>query len=303
MDPTRERLSLLAEIESVPASKAPSQTSIRRYLKLVREQRTRESESVAKWGSLLLRKYRRLLAEEELWLVQEQVAMAALDCHSLALAASCMKAISRQFPDSVRAKRLKGMYMEATGNLDLAEAIYDEILASDPSNEMILKRKAMFKKAKGEFSGAIQALKDYVDAYMLDRDAWEELGELYLRQQLLRQAAFCYEELIMLAPNNLTYNLRYADVLYTIGGASNWKMSLSYYSHALELSGGGSVRALFGVCTCLSQLDPKAGSSDGEHVSTLGSLSAEALLKQYSEKCPNRLPLVREVLESQGFLK
>lgn len=38
-----------------------------------------------------------------------------------------------------------------------------------------------------------------------------------------RQAAFCYEELIMLNPNNSNYHIRYADILYTLGGAANFK--------------------------------------------------------------------------------
>lgn len=38
-----------------------------------------------------------------------------------------------------------------------------------------------------------------------------------------RQAAFCYEELLLHTPNNSSYHVRYADVLYTIGGSTNYK--------------------------------------------------------------------------------
>jgi hypothetical protein len=41
------------------------------------------------------------------WLVREQVAMAALDVGDMGLATGCVKAISRQFPDSMRAHRLQ----------------------------------------------------------------------------------------------------------------------------------------------------------------------------------------------------
>ena len=42
-----------------------------------------------------------------MWLVHEQVAVAALDAHALPFAASVIKAINRRFPDSVRARRLQ----------------------------------------------------------------------------------------------------------------------------------------------------------------------------------------------------
>lgn len=41
------------------------------------------------------------------WLVHEQVAMAALDCGALAFAVDLIKAVRKKFPDSVRAKRLQ----------------------------------------------------------------------------------------------------------------------------------------------------------------------------------------------------
>jgi len=37
------------------------------------------------------------------------------------------------------------------------------------------------EKSKGNLSGAIELLRKYVDIYMLDREAWEELRELYLQ--------------------------------------------------------------------------------------------------------------------------
>lgn len=41
------------------------------------------------------------------WLVREQVAMAAMDVGDTHLAATCVKAISREFPESMRAQRLQ----------------------------------------------------------------------------------------------------------------------------------------------------------------------------------------------------
>ena len=37
------------------------------------------------------------------------------------------------------------------------------------------------EKSRGNLSGAIELLRKYLDVYMLDKVAWEELGELYLQ--------------------------------------------------------------------------------------------------------------------------
>lgn len=72
--------------------------------------------------------------------------------------------------------------------------------------------------------------------------------------QHYKQAAFCYEELLLLAPGELTYHLLYADILYTLGGGHNVTAAFGYYCQAVESSGGNCARALFGVCNCLTKI-------------------------------------------------
>ena len=47
------------------------------------------------------------------------------------------------------------------------------------SNWIVLQ--VALERSKGNLSGAIELLRKYLDVYMLDRVAWEELGELYLQ--------------------------------------------------------------------------------------------------------------------------
>ncbi|GLC49266.1 hypothetical protein PLESTB_000200500 [Pleodorina starrii] len=82
---------------------------------------------------------------------------------------------------------------------------------------------------------------------------------MYLfKVQNYRQAAFCYEELLMHVPGNSSFYVRYADILYTIGGPTNYKTARSYYAKAIELTAGGSLRALFGVLACSAHITDKA---------------------------------------------
>lgn len=145
------------------------------------------------------------------------------------------------------------------------------------------------ERTKGNLGKAIDLLRSYVDTFMTDREAWEELADLYvqvdtphskttifgvenpwkilsfsaillgfihsvpLQAQMYSQAAFCYEELLLHTPQNVALYVQYADVLYTIGGSSV-RTAHQYYAAAIKLSGGENVRALYGVCCAAATL-------------------------------------------------
>ena len=68
------------------------------------------------------------------------------------------------------------------------------------------------------------------------------------------QAGHCYEEVLLHQPSSIPTHVQYADVLYTLGGASSQRLAQTHYAAAIKLSQGANVRALFGVCACAAQL-------------------------------------------------
>lgn len=85
---------------------------------------------------------------------------------------------------------MQEMYYEANGQFDEAEALLREQLQETPEAPMLLKRQVALEKSRDNISGAIEALRKYVDMYQTDREAWEELGELYLQVCLLGREPF-----------------------------------------------------------------------------------------------------------------
>ncbi|KAL6751917.1 hypothetical protein V8C86DRAFT_3019753 [Haematococcus lacustris] len=282
------------------AHNSASAEQLSKFLRLVRELRIRDSEATAKYGGQLLSSYRSMLSEEELWLVHEQVAVAAMDIGSTDQAAALVRAIAKRFPDSNRMRRLKGMWWEAQGQHSQAEQIYKDILDNQPSNELALKRLVALEKSRGRLPEAVEALKAYLDVFSNDREGWEELGELYLEMLLYRQALFCYEELLMHAPGNLAYLIRYADLLYTLGGNGHLKLARSYYSKAVELSAGTNMRALWGVMMCSANVTDKVSLQDSRTRAQieLPELAARAVLKEYKTHAPNKVAVATVVLEA-----
>ncbi|PPD68355.1 hypothetical protein GOBAR_DD34765 [Gossypium barbadense] len=318
------------------------------YLCLVRKLKVRRSEKVLKYGLSILNdpKKRSALGPEE-WTLYEQVAIAAMDCQCLNVAKDCIKALLKKFPESKRVGRLDGMLLEAKGSWAEAEKAYSSLLEDNPLDQVnsvttfrpslplllsaflekesvvIHKRKVAMAKAQGNISGAIESLNKYLEIFMADHDAWRELAEIYVSLQMYKQAAFCYEELILSQPTVPLYHLAYADkvihkhefqvstisqdnafhlalVLYTLGGLENLQTSKKYYASTIDLTGGKNTRALLGVCLCTSAIGQvsKGKNKEDKESPELQSLAAKALEKEYRQKADDKLGLLTSALRS-----
>ncbi|KAF5740531.1 Prenylyltransferase superfamily protein [Tripterygium wilfordii] len=271
------------------------------YLCLVRKLKVRRSDKVLKHGFAILNdsKKRSSLGPEE-WILHEQVAIAAMDCQCLDVAKDCINALQKRFPESKRVGRLEGMLLEAKGSWAEAEKAYSSLLEDTPFDQVIHKRRVAMAKAQGNISEAIEWLNKYLDIFMADSDAWRELAEIYVSLQMYKQAAFCYEELILSQPVVPVYHLAYADVLYTLGGLENLQTAKKYYASTIDLTGGKNTRALFGICLCTSAIvQLTKGKNKVEKESPeLQYLAATALEKDYKQRASDKLPLLTSTLRS-----
>ncbi|KAE8695432.1 protein tesmin/TSO1-like CXC 2-like [Hibiscus syriacus] len=271
------------------------------YLCLVRMLKVRRSEKVLKYGLSILNdpKKRSALGPEE-WTLYEQVAIAAMDCQCLDVAKDCIKVLQKKFPESKRVGRLNGMLLEAKGSWAEAEKAYSSLLEDNPLDQVIHKRRVSMSKAQGNISGAIELLNKYLEIFMADHEAWRELAEIYASLQMYKQAAFCYEELILSQPTVPLYHLAYADVLYTLGGLENLQTAKKYYASTIDLTGGKNTRALFGICLCTSAIAQvsKGRNKEDKESPELHSLAATALEKDYKQRASDKLGLLTSALRS-----
>ncbi|KAL2536951.1 Protein prenylyltransferase superfamily protein [Forsythia ovata] len=226
--------------------------------------------------------------------------VAAMDTQRLDMAKDYVKVLQEKFPESKRVGRLEALLLEAMGLWEEAEKAYSSLLEDNELDPVIHKRRVAMAKAQGNISGAIEWLNKYLEIFMADHDAWRELAEIYVSLQMYKQAAFCYEELILSQPTIPLYHLAYADVLYTLGGIENLHMAKKYYASTIDLTGGKHTRALFGVCLSTSAIDQltKGRNKDDKENSQLASLSATALGKDYKQRAPNKVSLLASTLRS-----
>jgi tetratricopeptide (TPR) repeat protein len=218
--------------------------------------------------------------EAEFWSVQEDYAIACIELGKTDEALSSINKVMKKFPESCRALRLKGMYLESVGKAEEARVTYERAMDIDPANLMTIHRIAALKKGQGNVSGALDELHEHLETQPGDYQAWYEAGKLHARQGAFSKAAFCFEEVLMHHPADLQTQLVLADCLYACGGVENIRYALKYYSSVVELTDGSNVKSLMGVCQCTKKLGNECDATD----KSLGKLSMEALLSEYVMK-------------------
>jgi len=217
----------------------------RMKMKKWRDEGYRNSDEIVDLGECLIYEYANKLGDE-LWVLYEQVCLAAYDCNRMDLAVTCLRALDKQFPTGNRVLRLKAIRKEALNQFEDAEKIYTIMLKDDPSNLLVRKRLIAMKKAQNKVDETIVDLNEYLKDFMGDQEAWMELSELYIRQQNFSKAAYCMEELILTHPHNHLYHQRYAEIHYTIGTPDSLEKSKKYFAQTLKLD-PNNVRALYGL--------------------------------------------------------
>jgi tetratricopeptide (TPR) repeat protein len=262
-----------------------SWSEVRDLFRLWREENVRKSvEVVDLWERILQQKMHKF--GDERLLVLEQVCVAALDCNRHEVADVCLRALSAEFPTSLRIRKLKALKLEALERYDEALDLLDSIIKQDETNAASRKRRVAILRAKGKIPDAIKELTEYLKKFMSDQEAWQELCELYLIEQDFARAAFCMEELILHNPHNHLLHQRYAEIRYTQGGFENMELARAHYCLALKLS-PSNIRALYGLFLSATNIamSPKCTSVKKRENNKLAKWALKEINNRYEEKC------------------
>uniref|UniRef100_A0A7S3JF30 ER membrane protein complex subunit 2 n=1 Tax=Euplotes harpa TaxID=151035 RepID=A0A7S3JF30_9SPIT len=127
---------------------------------------------------------------------------------------------------------------------------------------------------------------------MADTKCWFELAQIYMSNMNYSKAMFCFEEILVLKPSNYIYNLKYAEMLYSMGGGDNLVLARKYFSKAVSLSTSvgysendcKSVRALWGLLETCKRLESLSRKYQDEVNEELIEMCKEKLADMYQGK-------------------
>ena len=192
------------------------------------------------------------LQEMERLAILEQAFKAALETGDLILAKSRLDSLTERFPvaQSGRLQILYGLYHQHLKEFDVADAYFDMAVDLEEANGQARKMKITSLLAQGKRRDAIESLVLYLDIFMQDQEAWSQLSDLYLQENMFQQSAFCIEELLIQRPHHPFYQMRYADLQVMM---EDYPLAIKYYSLTLT-NCEDHLRALYGLwnaTTCL----------------------------------------------------
>uniref|UniRef100_A0A0G4IAG3 ER membrane protein complex subunit 2 n=1 Tax=Chromera velia CCMP2878 TaxID=1169474 RepID=A0A0G4IAG3_9ALVE len=255
--------------------------------------RCEHGDLLLSYGTMLLVRFRTELGDE-FWTVCERVLLAALDFGATEWVDFCLAKLRQKFPQSVRVKKLAGLVLESREDLEGALRLYNDVKTKAPTDVTLQKRTVTVLKKKRRFPEAVDKLKEYLDEFPMDIEAWHELGCLYLYQSNLPKAVFCFEELMLHDPRNVYFVLTIAELLYSTGDFEN---SRRYFAWACQID-DKCLRGLWGLLLASEHLK---GSKKGS--GQLESMATEKILAIYSRNTTKSrdtfLPLVQKMLQSK----
>ncbi|KAI9046552.1 hypothetical protein LZ554_009297 [Drepanopeziza brunnea f. sp. 'monogermtubi'] len=155
----------------------------------------------------------------ELWTTYENLMLSCLRTGDEDSAHLCLERLTQRFgADNERLMALRGIFQEAraTDDVELRKVLkeYDNILAQDPENMPISKRRIALLKSLEKIPEAITALNQFLDSSPTDAEAWAELADLYVAQGLYQQAIFALEEVLLVTPYAWNIHARLGEIQY-----------------------------------------------------------------------------------------
>ena len=190
--------------------------------------------------------------------------------------------------DFGRERKLLRMYGEESeidpkgGDIPMRQ--YKSMMINDQNDNEGIKKYIYFMKLSMDLNDK-QTINDYVelwnlylDAYMNDPEAYNELSQVYLMVNEYDKAIFCLEELLLHTPNDYKVLNKIGDIYCSKNNLADAKTAIKFYSRSILIN--PTPRAFFGIQNCCSIIEKKKKKLD-ESTQKLLDISKNELKKLY----------------------
>ena len=190
--------------------------------------------------------------------------------------------------DFGRERKLLRMYGEESeidpkgGDIPMRQ--YKSMMINDQNDNESIKKYIYFMKLsmglndKQTINDYVELWNLYLDAYMNDPEAYNELSQVYLMVNEYDKAIFCLEELLLHTPNDYKVLNKIGDIYCSKNNLADAKTAIKFYSRSILIN--PTPRAFFGIQNCCSIIVKKEKKLD-ESTQKLLDISKNELKKLY----------------------
>lgn len=235
----------------------------------------------------------------------EQICGSALDLGDTTTAEACLSQLRKAGVEktSVRFRFLLARCLEADGDYEDAEKIYDELLSDNAAHSGALRRKYCILKAQvGKEVAAMEALNRYLEQNCSDPTGWYEMASMRMALGDFKGASFALEEVLLCTPLEPKIHCELAECYATIGGLENLGLARKHMAQALELD-GSCRRAQFGLLMVSKAFLAEAAKASKKDYDEYDNSVAKELAKYAGEQViqayqgTSLLPSVKKIVE------
>eukprot|EP00919_Chromeraceae_sp_WS-2016_P072751 GHVR01172006.1.p1 GENE.GHVR01172006.1~~GHVR01172006.1.p1 ORF type:complete len:134 (+),score=6.04 GHVR01172006.1:3101-3502(+) len=101
-------------------------------------------------------------------------------------------------------------------------------------------------KREGRIDEYVKKINNYLTDNPNDIEAWLEVGQIFIEKGHHLRALYCFEEIVVLCPENDYYFIKLAELYFTLGGKTNISVAIKYYSYVISKQ-PKNIRALWGL--------------------------------------------------------
>ena len=119
---------------------------------------------------------------------------------------------------------------------------YKSMMINDQNDNESIKKYIFFMKLSVDLNNK-QTINDYIelwnfylDAYMNDPDAYNELAQIYLMVNEYDKAIYCLEELLLHSPNDYKVLNKIADIYCSKNNSADAKIAIKNYSQSILIN-------------------------------------------------------------------
>ena len=153
--------------------------------------------------------------------------MALITARQKSHASTILKYFKKIAPNTIKVVCLEAIYKYAFGDAKTAVSLVKGFLQDSQGEASLFKKYIDFVISDGNIVEAITCLNKFLYHFTQDADMWKLLGDLYSRLWSYDKAKFCYEELLMMQPDNSILFCRIGEMLLCMNEAEIAKKYLS----------------------------------------------------------------------------